>query len=131
MPTTVSQTSQVELDEPILAVMARALVPGGRLALTGFSSYFQVRYLEDTDTFDPLNGVNHEDTVLTDSQGNTQPAELWTTCFTPRELRLMARAVGLTPVDVHGVTPGHYHKGPVSLDKPELLLVAKMTVGSS
>ena len=120
--------SCVELDEPILSVMARALVDGGRLALTGFSSYFQVRYLEDSDTFEPLHGVNHENTVLTDENGDTRQSELWTTCFTPRELRLLARAVGLTPIDVHGVTPGRYEPGAVTLDMPELLLVAKRVI---
>ncbi len=113
-----------ELDEPILAGMASALRPGGRLLLSAFSAYFQLRFLEDRDRFDADTGVNHEHTRLRDGQGVEVPAELWTTCFTPRELRLLARSVGLAPAVVHGVTPGSYGAHPASIDVPEFLLVA-------
>ncbi len=36
----------------------------------------------------------------------------------------MARAVGLVPRSVFGVTPGHYGSDDPSLDHPEFLLVA-------
>jgi SAM-dependent methyltransferase len=114
-----------ELDEPILAGMARAIVEGGRLAVSAFSAYFQLRYLEEHDTFDAEGGVNHETTVLRDAEGRERPAELWTTCYTPRELRLLARAVGLRVLAVHGVTPGAYRASAPSIDKPELLLLAE------
>lgn len=114
-----------ELDEPILAGMARALRPGGRVAVSAFSAYFQLRYLEDHDTFDAASGVNHETTSLRNSDGTERPAELWTTCFTPRELRLLARTVGLEVSAVHGVTPGSYGVGEASIDTPEFLLLAK------
>ena len=113
-----------ELEEPVLAGMARALRPGGRLALSAFSSYFQVRYLEEGDDFDPSDGVNHEHTEIRNPAGEVRSTELWTTCFTPRELRLLARAVGLEPLAVHGVTPGKYAARPPALDRPELLLLA-------
>lgn len=113
-----------ELDEPILAGMARALRGGGRLAVSAFSAYFQLRYLEDHDTFDADAGVNHESTIVRDDDGRERPAELWTTCFTPRELRLLARSVGLRPLAVYGVTPGDYGPAPPSIDRPEFLLVA-------
>lgn len=113
-----------ELDEPILAGMARALRPGGRLAVSAFSAYFQLQYLEDRDTFDAGTGVNHETTEVRDEHGTAIPADLWTSCFTPRELRLLARIVGLTPVAVHGVTPGNYGRRPPSVSEPEFLLVA-------
>ena len=72
--------------------MARALRPGGQVAVSAFSSYFQVRFLEDTDTFDAARGVNHErtDAAVRGRAVDTE-ADLWTTCFTPRELRLLAR----------------------------------------
>ncbi|MGH9005998.1 MAG: class I SAM-dependent methyltransferase, partial [Acidimicrobiia bacterium] len=50
-------------DGAVLAGMARALEPGGRLALTAFSAYFQVRHLDEgTDVagFDAGRGVHHE-----------------------------------------------------------------------
>ena len=113
-----------ELDEPVLAEMARALVPGGRLAVSAFSAYFQLRYLEEHDTFDAASGVNHEQTEIRSSSGQRRSAELWTTCYTPRELRLLARAVGLRVVGVHGVSPGAYGARPPSIDCHEFLLVA-------
>lgn len=115
--------SDRELDEPILASMVAALVPGGRLALSAFSAYFQLRYLEDGDRFDAGTGVNHEHTVIRDGDGGERPAELWTTCFTPRELRLLARVTGLEVDAVHGVTPGAYGARPPDIDSPELLLL--------
>ena len=52
--------------------------------------------------------------------------DLWTTCFTARELRLVARGAGLTDVRISGVTPGAYGHGPVTLQNPELLLLARV-----
>ena len=105
--------------------MAEALRPGGRLAVSAFSAYFQVRFLEDHDSFDPELGVNHETTTVRDPDGVELSAELWTTCFTPRELRLLARSVGLHPDAIYGVRPGRYRRDPPSLDCPEFLLVAR------
>ena len=119
-----------ELEEPVLAGMTRALRPGGRLAVSAFSAYFQLRYLEEGDEFDAVDGVNREQTTVRSPSGEQRAAELWTTCFTPRELRLLARAVGLEPVAVHGVTPGDYGPRPPSVDRPELLLVARRPLAS-
>jgi SAM-dependent methyltransferase len=113
-----------EADGAVLAGMARALRPGGRLAVSAFSAYFQVRYLEDFDTFDADAGVNHERTTLKDEHGVEAPFDLWTSCFTPRELRLLARAAGLEPRHLWSVTPGAYCADPPTTDLPELLLVA-------
>ena len=113
-----------ELDEPILAGMASVLRPGGRLLVSAFSSYFQVQYLEDHTRFDADLGVNHEHTSVKNPAGVDAATELWTTCFTPRELRLLARLVGLVPFAVHGVTPGSYGAHPPSTQVPEFLLVA-------
>ena len=49
--------------------IARALVPGGRLALSAFSSAFAVRFLEDGETFDPATGVLHERSLVRDADG--------------------------------------------------------------
>ena len=50
--------------------MVECLRPGGRLALSAFSAYFQVRYLEDGDDFDADRGVNHERTEVRDPAGH-------------------------------------------------------------
>jgi SAM-dependent methyltransferase len=114
-----------EGDDPaVLAGMADALRPGGRLALTAFSSYFLVRHLEDGDAFDAASGVNHERTTVRNEAGEERGFDLWTSCFTPRELRLLASAAGLEVDAVWSVGPGDYARRPPDLDHPEYLLVA-------
>jgi hypothetical protein len=56
------------------------------------------------------------------------PAELWTTCFTPRELRLLAAAAGLDVDAVWSVEPGAYGPNPPSVEQPEFLLLARRPV---
>jgi SAM-dependent methyltransferase len=105
--------------------LAAALRPGGRLALTAFSSYFVVRHLEPGETFDAGLGVNHETTVIRGPEGDERSFDLWTTCFTPRELRLIAAQAGLKVDGVYGVHPGKYARTPPSIDAPEHLLLAR------
>jgi SAM-dependent methyltransferase len=113
-------------DEPaVFARIAAALRPGGRLALTAFSTAFVVRFLEDGETFDPATGVLHERSTVRDEGGAEREFDLWTTCFTARELELLARSAGLDVDAVHGVAPGRYGTHPVALDDPELLLLAR------
>jgi SAM-dependent methyltransferase len=112
-------------DGAVLAGMARALRPGGRLAVSAFSAYFQLRYLEDHDTFDADAGVNHERTEVRDEAGAGAEVDLWTTCFTPRELRLLAVAAGLDVEQLWSVTPGGYARAAPTSEVPELLLVAR------
>jgi SAM-dependent methyltransferase len=111
-------------DGSVLDGMARAVKPGGRVAFTAFSAYFVVRFLEEQDTFDAATGVNHETTTVRDEAGNELAADLWTSCFTPRELRLLCRAARLDPEHVWSVTPGGYAKRDPDLDHPEFLTVA-------
>ncbi|MEI7592675.1 MAG: class I SAM-dependent methyltransferase [Actinomycetes bacterium] len=117
-------SSAVDPDGVVLGGMARALRPGGVLAVSAFSSYFQVRFLEDSDAFDANRGVNHERTVLRSENGVDIEADLWTSCFTPRELRLMAASSGLVVDHLWSVTPGAYKRSPPDLDHPEFLLIA-------
>ena len=112
-------------DGVVLDGMARALRPGGALAVSAFSAYFQIRYLEDADTFDAGTGVNHERTSLRSPGGVAAEHDLWTTCFTPRELRLLASRAGLGVEQLWSVTPGEYARNLPDLDHPEFLLVAR------
>jgi SAM-dependent methyltransferase len=115
----------LDADGAVLRGMRRALRPGGRLAVSAFSAYFQVQFLEGQDTFDAEAGVNHERTVVKDEGGRDADVDLWTTCYTPRELRLLAAAAGLEPEHVWSVTPGAYRSDPASVASPEFLLVAR------
>jgi SAM-dependent methyltransferase len=111
-------------DEALIARFAAALRPGGRLALSAFHVAFAVRFLDAGDRFDAATGVHHERATLRDPDGVEREFDLWTTCFTPRELRLMATAAGLVVDSVSGVSPGKYGVDAARLEHPELLLLA-------
>lgn len=112
-------------DGEILDAMARAVRSGGAVAVSAFSSYYQIRALDDPAAFDADHGVNHEITELRSEAGSIIDHDLWTSCFTPRELRLMARLAGLDVEALWSVTPGRYAPRSPSLLEPEFLLVAR------
>jgi SAM-dependent methyltransferase len=112
-------------DEPaVFARIAAAIKPGGRLALTAFSTVFAVRFLEAGESFDPSTGVLHERSTVRDPEGVEREFDLWTTCFTARELELLAVHTGLRVDSIAGVSPGHYGVDRPGLDHPELLVLA-------
>jgi SAM-dependent methyltransferase len=107
--------------------MAAALRPGGALAVSAFSAAFAIRHLEAGEHYDPATGVLHEVATVRGPDGDEAPFDLWTTCFTARELELLAVGAGLVAIEVHGVTPGAYARRPPTLDHHELLLLARAT----
>lgn len=109
----------------VLGRIARAVRPGGGLVVSAFHSYFAVRHLEDGEAFDARTGVLHEVATLRDPEGREAPFDLWTTTFTAREIRALAEAVGLEVLGVHGVSPGEYAEREPSIDRHEVLLVAR------
>jgi len=111
-------------DELVVAGIARALRPGGRLALSAFSAYFQVKYHTEA-TFDADTGIDHERTEVRSEQGEVREVDLWTTGWTPKELRQLARLCGLEPEAVWSVEPGRYEAARPTTEAPELLLVAR------
>lgn len=122
--------SPVDADARAVRELASCLRPGGRLVLSAFSSYFQVRFQAGSDgegggEFDADAGVMHERTAVKDASGRDLEADLWTTGFTPRELRLLAGAAGLEVEHVWSVDPGDYARRPPDLDHAEFLLVAR------
>jgi SAM-dependent methyltransferase len=110
-------------DAAVVAGMARALRPGGRLALSAFNAYFAVRYHTEA-TFDAASGVAHERTEIRNERGEVRIADLWTGCYTPRELRLLLREHGLVVDSIASVEPGAYGDRAPTTESPELLVVA-------
>jgi SAM-dependent methyltransferase len=109
-------------DAAVLAGMARALRPGGRLALTAFNAYFQVRYGEDQ--LDAATGINHERTEVRDETGAAKTVDLWTHCFTPTELTILVADAGLRLDAIWSVEPGAYRRDAPTTESPEYLVVA-------
>jgi SAM-dependent methyltransferase len=118
-------TDPIGSDLAVLDGLRRAVRPGGRIAVSAFNAYFQVRWLEETDTFDAGTGVNHETTEIRNEDGRAEPAELWTTCSTPRELRLLFDQAGLDVDQIWSVEPGKYGANPPSITTPELLAIGR------
>jgi SAM-dependent methyltransferase len=110
-------------DEDVLAGMARALRPGGRCAVSAFSSYFSVRYQTDAD-FDAARATATETTEVRDEAGTPASVQLHTTCYTPRELVLLAERAGLSVDAVWSVEPGAYRRDPPTTETAEFLLLA-------
>lgn len=113
-------------DLAILAKLTRALRPGGRLALTAFNAFFAASGLWDEagHSFDVATGQFHETAELRNTAGEVRHVPMSTTCFTPRELRLLAHTCGLEVEAIWSVTPGGYHETRPTADEPELLLLA-------
>ena len=111
-----------------LVQMAAAVRPGGRLAVTAFSSWYAVKWLGEEETFDAEGAVLHETARVRGRAGGEEADfALAHTCFTPRELLLMARAAGLAVEGIWSVEPGAYARRAPEVDRPEWLMVAVVT----
>jgi SAM-dependent methyltransferase len=115
----------IDDDLAVLTGMRAALRSGGRIVLTSFSAYFQMRHMENLD-FEADRGINHERTEIRDEAGNVHPTVLHTTCFTPRELRMLCRLADLDVEAISSVDPGAYAVGAPDLDHSELMLIARV-----
>jgi SAM-dependent methyltransferase len=111
-------------DSLVLKRMMEALKPAGRLVMTAFSALFEASHARPEANFDVDAGVVHEVSPIKDEEGREQPMDMWTSVYTPRELRLLAIGVGLIPDHVWSVEPGGYARRKPDLEHPELMLVA-------
>jgi SAM-dependent methyltransferase len=110
-------------DEMVARGIARAVRPGGRVAMSAFNAYFAVKYHEAAD-FDADRGIAHELTEVRSETGEARQVDLWTGCYTPRELRLLIRICGLQLDQLWSVEPGGYRAVMPSTETPEFLVVA-------
>ncbi|MDP9067679.1 MAG: methyltransferase domain-containing protein [Actinomycetota bacterium] len=112
-------------DSVVLKRMMEALKPGGRLVMTAFSALFEARHPRPEADFDADAGIVHEVSQIKNDAGAEEAMDLWTSVYTPRELRLLAIGVGLIPEEVWSVAPGEYARRKPDLEHPELMLVAR------
>ena len=110
-------------DAEVLRRMVRALRPGARGAFTAFNAYFQVRWLGEGDEFDADAGVNHELALVLDEEGRDETFDLWTSVWTPRELRLVVDSAGAVVDELWSVSPGDYGRHSPDVEHPEWLVV--------
>jgi 2-polyprenyl-3-methyl-5-hydroxy-6-metoxy-1,4-benzoquinol methylase len=111
-------------DVEILAGICRSLKDQGVLVLSAFNAYFSVKHHGDAE-FDALSGVSHETTEIRNELGEVKSVDLWTGCYTPRELRLVFNLAGFDILSISSVEPGQYSSADCSTESPEFLVVAK------
>jgi SAM-dependent methyltransferase len=111
-------------DRRVFAGLSTVLRPGGVLVLSAFNAYFQIRHHVEAG-FDAASGVGHERTSVRSPSGEEQEVDLWTGCYTPKELALLADHHGLSVLQMYGVEPGAFGPHAPSVDLPEYLLVAR------
>jgi SAM-dependent methyltransferase len=115
-------------DATVLRRMAEAARPGAAVVLTAVNAYMAARSLPQGATLDCDAGVVHEPTAVRSESGAESQADLWTSVYTPRELRLLALGVGIVPEAVWSADPGDYARRPPDLDYAELMLVGRRPV---
>jgi hypothetical protein len=93
--------------------------------LTAFSAYFEAHLNRSGAHIDPDQGIVHEVSAIKDESGQERAMDLWTSIYTPRELRLLAVGSGLIPEHVWSVEPGDYARRAPDIEHPEFLLVAR------
>ena len=111
-------------DRRVIAGITGILRPGASVALSAFNAYFAVKYHQEAD-FDVDRGLAHELTEIRSENGEIRTVDLWTGCYTPRELRLLLGAEGLDVESVFSVEPGKYEPATPSSETPEFLVVAR------
>lgn len=114
-------------DLAILRAMARALKPGGHLAVTAPNVFYVLDHMEGTDRFDPVRMILTKTVAdVPGTSGETKDLTMYNSCYTPRELEWIANGAGLDPQFVGGVRPGDYQGEEPTREHPELLLLARM-----
>lgn len=113
-------------DSMVLRGIRRALTSTGVVALSAFNAYFSVKYHDAADFWADL-GVTHEKTEIRNSSGSVRETDLWTGCYTPRELRLLCAAADLSVEDIFSVEPGRYARNIPTVESPEFLVIASTT----
>lgn len=111
-------------DRAVLTEVRRTLRQGGSVALSAFSLVYAVRHLRDGESIDASRNLHHHVAEVRDAGASPRRFDLWTRCWTEPELRAAARDAGLVARAVHGVETGSFCAVAVTVDVPELLLVA-------
>ena len=112
-------------DALVLRRMMEAAKPSAPVVVTAFSAYFEAAAGRPEAQLDVDRGIVHERARIKETSGEETEADLWTSVYTPRELRLLATGVGLVPEHVWSVEPGDFRRRDPDIEHPEFMLVAR------
>lgn len=112
-------------DGLVLRRMMEAAKPGAPVIVTAFSAYYEAAAGRPEAHLDVDKGTVHERTRIKEADGTETEVDLWTSVYTPRELRLLAVGVGLIPEHVWSVEPGDFARRDPDIERPEFMLVAR------
>jgi SAM-dependent methyltransferase len=117
-------------DRVVLRSIHAALLPGAPLILTTLNAFARLRELTDAaiarGTFDPLT----LEEIYTDEAETADGVErllLKERRWLPPELIALCHDAGFAVTHLWGGTSGHWHRRPLRLDEPEVMLTAKRT----
>ena len=110
----------------ILRGITAALKPGGHAAVAAPNTFYVLSQLEGPAEFDPVTSLFHRTMkAVPGEDGSTRDLEMWSSCYTPRELEWIANGAGLDPEIVNGIAPGAFGADIPTREHPELLLLAR------
>jgi SAM-dependent methyltransferase len=112
-------------DSLVLRRMAESARSGGRVVVTAANAYFVASHVPEGAKLDAESGILYERTAVMGENGSQEEVDLWTSVYSPRELKLLAIGVGLLPEQVWGVDPGDYAQRQPDTERAELMLVAR------
>lgn len=113
-------------DLKILRGMTAALKPGGHAAVASPNTFYVLSQLEDPAEFDPVTSLFARTMkAVPGEDGSIRDLQMWSSCYTPRELEWIANGAGLDPEIVNGIAPGAFGADIPTCEHPELLLLAR------
>jgi SAM-dependent methyltransferase len=113
----------------ILRGVARALRPGARFVLTAINALAAAHQVGPGDTFDPYTCTTRRTETFTSPTGQKRVADLYTTAFTFREMKMMLEAAGLIVEAGYGCEAGDFSRRPIAVDDVEIMMVSRRASG--
>jgi 2-polyprenyl-3-methyl-5-hydroxy-6-metoxy-1,4-benzoquinol methylase len=113
-------------DEGHLAMLrgiAKALKPGAPFVLNAINAYSAVR--RAAPNFDVYSCTSRETETVNNANGEKITADIYTSAFTFRELKLMLAMSGMETEAGFGCTAGRFAMKPLTVDDMEIMIVAR------
>ncbi len=112
-------------NDVVLNGIAAALKPGGHAGAVGIQQLLRGQVPRGGDLRRGEWSQSRTARKSVTSRGLSAEVDLWTACYTPRELRLLCDRAGLDVVDIFSVEPGRYTRMNPSTESAEFLVIAR------